>query len=169
MSKKFPIDEFDSVTAQGGRHRVRRTGKTRAVEFFRVAIVALVVAGVGFFGLKLIDSANLFAAAPAPVETVSAQDIAQGLEIGVIDATNVAGTADKVAKSLVDSGYNVTSATELSAGTSHSTVKNTIIYYFDTANKAAAKVIAAALGAYPVQQSTAYAGAITVVIGADYK
>ena len=36
-------------------------------------------------------------------------------------------------------------------------------------DKAAAAVIAKALGAYPVEQSTAYAGAVTVVIGADFK
>jgi hypothetical protein len=170
MSQKFPLDEFDSVAAHGGRHRVRRTPKIRALEFVRILVVALIVATLGFFGLKLVDSANLFTATSAPVETVSVQDIAKGLEITVLDATAVNGTADKVAKTLVDAGFNVISASELSGdSSSKAQVPATTVYYFDSGDKAAAAVIAKALGAHPVMQSTAYAGAITVVIGTDFK
>jgi hypothetical protein len=170
MSQKFPLDEFDSAVAHGGRHRVRRTPKIRALEFLRILLVAIVVAVLGYFGLKLVDAANLFTAPSAPVETVSAADVAKGLEITILDATATAGTADKVATSLVDSGFNVVSAGELGGEvSSKSAVDKTVVYYFDIGNKAAAAVIAKSLGGYPVEQSTAYAGAITIVIGTDYK
>ena len=170
MAQKFPLDEFDSAVSHGGRHRVRRTRKIRVLEFLRIVVVAIIVAVVGYFGLKLVDASNLFTAPSAPVETISAADIAKGLEITILDATATTGTADKVATSLVDSGFNVTSAGELGGdSTSNSKVDQTIVYYFDAGNKAAAAVIAKSLGAYPIKQSTAYAGAITVVIGADYK
>lgn len=170
MAQKFPLDEFDSAVAHGGRHRVRRTPKIRALEFLRILVVALVVAVLGYFGLKLIDSANLFSATSTPVSSVSIQDVAKGLEITILDATATAGTADKVATSLVDSGFNVVSAGELGGEvSSKSEVSQTIIYYFDSGDKAAAAVIAKSLGSFPVKQSTAYAGAVTIVIGTDFK
>ncbi|MFM6939427.1 MAG: LytR C-terminal domain-containing protein [Rhodoluna sp.] len=170
MSQKFPLDEFDSAVSHGGRHRVRRTRRIRVLEFLRILVVGLVVAVVGYFGLKFVDATNLFTAPSAPVETISATDIAKGLEITILDATGTAGVADKVATALVGSGFNVTSAGDLGGdSSSNSKVDQTIVYYFDSGNKAAATVIAKALGAYPVKQSTAYAGAVTIVIGADYK
>ena len=170
MAQKFPLDEFDSAVAHGGRHRVRRTPKIRALEFLRILVVALVVAVLGYFGLKLVDSANLFSATSTPVSSVSIQDVAKGLEITILDATATIGTADKVATTLVDAGFNVVSAGELGGEvSSKSEVPQTIVYYFDAGDKAAAAVIAKALGTYPVKQSTAYAGAVTVVIGTDFK
>jgi hypothetical protein len=170
MAQKFPLDEFDSAVAHGGRHRVRRTAKIRALEFLRILVVALVVAALGYFGLKMVDSANLFSATATPVASISISDVAKGLEITILDATAKAGTADKVATSLVDSGFNVISAGQLGGeSSSNSAVAQTVVYYFDAGDKAAAAVIAKALGAYPVQQSSAYAGAVTVVIGTDFK
>ena len=169
MSQKFPLDEFDSVVSHGGRHRVRRTPKIRALEFLRIVVVALVVAVVGFFGLKFVDSANLFSTAE-PVPTISVTDIAKGLEITVLDATNVSGTADRVATTLVDGGFNVVSAGLLGGDSSSNTeIEQTIVFFFNVDDKAAAAVIAKTLGGYPVKQSTAYAGDVTVVLGADFK
>jgi hypothetical protein len=170
MAQKFPLDEFDSAIAHGGRHRVRRTPKIRAFEFLRILVVAIVVAVLGFFGLKLVDSANLFTATSAPVQTVSISDVAKGLEITILDATTTSGTADKVATSLVDAGFNVVSAGLLGGEvSSKSQIDKTVVYYFDAGDKAAAAVIAKTLGTYPVKQSTAYAGAVTIVIGTDFK
>jgi hypothetical protein len=169
MSQKFPLDEFDSAVSHGGRHRVRRTPKIRALEFLRIVVVALVVAVVGYFGLKFVDSANLFSTAE-PVPTISVTDIAKGLEITVLDATTEGGTADRVAATLVDGGFNVVSAGQLGGDSSSNTeIEQTIVFFFNSDDKAAAAVIAKTLGAYPVKQSTAYAGDVTVVIGADFK
>jgi hypothetical protein len=169
MSQKFPLDEFDSVVSHGGRHRVRRTPKIRALEFLRILVVALLVAVVGYFGLKLVDSSNLFSTSE-PVPTISVNDIAKGLEITVLDATTTSGTADRVAATLVDGGFNVVSAGKLGGDSSSNTeIGQTIVFFFNADDKAAAAVIAKTLGTYPVKQSTAYAGDVTVVLGADFK
>ena len=170
MAQKFPLDEFDSITTHGGRHRVRRTPLTRLLEFGRIALVALVVAVLGYFGLKYVDSANLFTTTTSKSATVSTASKARTLQITILDATSTKGIADKVATSLVDAGFNVYSAGQLGgADSSKSEVAKTVVYYFDAANKASAGVIAKELGGYPVAQSTAYAGPITIVIGTDYK
>jgi hypothetical protein len=169
MSQKFPLDEFDSVVSHGGRHRVSRTPKIRALEFLRIVVVALVVAVLGFFGLKWVDSANLFSTSE-PVPTISVTDVAKGLEITVLDATTTSGTADRVAATLVDGGFNVVSAGQLGGDSSSDTaIDQTIVFFFDVDDKAAAAVIAKTLGAYPIKQSTAYAGDVTIVLGADFK
>ena len=165
MSQKFPLDEFDSAVSHGGRHRVRRTRKIRVLEFVRIVVVAV----VGYFGLTLVASANLFSASE-PVPTISVTDIAKGLEITVLDATATSGTADRVAATLVDGGLNVVSAGQLGGESSSNTeVGQTIVFFLNVDDKAAAAVIAKTLGGYPVKQSTAYAGAVTVVLGADFK
>jgi hypothetical protein len=169
MSQKFPLDEFDSVVSHGGRHRVRRTPKIRVLEFLRIVVVSLVVAVIGYFGLKWVDSANLFSPSQS-VPTISVTDIAKGLEITVLDATATSGTADRVAATLVDGGFNVVSAGQLGGDVSSNTeVEQTIVFFFNSDDKAAAAVIAKTLGAYPVKQSTAYAGDVTIVLGADFK
>lgn len=170
MTQKFPLDEFDSVAAHGGRHRVRRTPKIRVLEFLRIVVVALAVAILGYIGLKFVDSSNLFSPTSTPLPTISVTDVAKGLEITILDATTISGSGDKAATSLVDAGFNVVSAGPLSGdGSTTSEVPATIVYYFDVNDKAAAAVIAKALGAFPVEQSTAYAGAVTVVLGSNFK
>jgi hypothetical protein len=104
------------------------------------------------------------------VPTISVTDIAKGLEITVLDATTTSGTADRVAETLVDGGFNVVSAGQLGGDSSTNTeIAQTIVFFFNAEDKAAAAVIAKALGTYPVKQSTAYAGDVTVVLGADFK
>ena len=44
MAKKFPLDEFDSATVHGGRHRARRTAKDRVLEWIRIFVAAALVA-----------------------------------------------------------------------------------------------------------------------------
>jgi hypothetical protein len=48
-------------------------------------------------------------------------------------------------------------------------VGQTIVFFFNADDKAAAAVIAKTLGTYPVKQSTAYAGDVTIVLGSDFK
>jgi len=170
MAKKFPHDEFDDVASHGGRHRVRRTARIRALEFLRILVAAIVVAALAYVGLKFVDAGNLFTSSTTPVAKVSETDIAKGLEITVLDATGVTGTADIAAKKLVDAGFNVVAASELAGDNStKAKVPNTVVYYFDKADKLAAAIIAKRLGAFPVKQSTAYAGAVTAVLGSDFK
>ena len=107
MSQKFPLDEFDSVASHGGRHRVRRTPKIRALEFLRIVVVALLVAVVGYFGLKFVDSANLFSTSE-PVPTISVTDISvedindnlSKVQLTVLNGTVSVSLSERVVRSI---------------------------------------------------------------------
>ncbi len=165
MPKKFPIDEFDSVAPHGGRHRARRTKRDRARELLRVAVVAAVVAGLGFFSLRLIDNGVKFDSGSTPTVSAFADPMKQ-TGVTVLDSTQANGLASKVAHKLLDAGWNVLTADNLSDGASH---KTTIVYVSASTYQPAATSLLRTLGKFEVQVSATYSDPITVVLGSDFK
>jgi LytR cell envelope-related transcriptional attenuator len=162
MSKKFPLDDFDNLPAHGGRHRIRRTGLDRVREFLRIMILAVVVAGVGFFGLTWADSSNIFqGSVPKPTAVA---DATKGYSITVLDATETAGTAGKLGHKILDAGYTIVTTDNAAKKQA-----KTVIYYSNVDYKATAQALTAIVGKFPLKLSTAYSDAITVVLGADYQ
>ena len=107
MAKKFPIDEFDSATVHGGRHRARRTAKDRVLEWIRIFVAAAVVAGGGYLTLKFVENSSVFdgylpSSNSSPEASISAKPAVLVLDGG---DENLAGAAGKF---LQDAGYNVT-------------------------------------------------------------
>ena len=170
MAQKFPIDEFDSVVAHGGRHRAKRTAKDRLFEWFRIFIAATVVAGSAYVGLNLVENASVFngeISSPTPSATIAAT-VDPG--VTVLDASGQAGLAAKVAHLLLDAGFNVlTAANAVDVENQPVEAEKTIIFINDEAAKAEATKVAAKLGKYSVEISTNYPGPITVFLGTDYK
>lgn len=165
MPKKFPTDEFDFVEPHGGRHRARRTKRDRARELLRVTVVAAVVAGLAFFTLRVIDNGVKFDSGSTP--TVSAfADPLKSTGVTVLDSTQADGLASKVAHKLLDAGWNVLTADNLSDGSRHD---STIVYVSSDAYKAAATSLLRTLGKYSVQVDGTFGDPITVVLGPDYK
>jgi len=164
MAKKFPNDEFDFVTPGGGRHRARRTKRDRVREFVRVLVAAAAVAGLGLFGLRILDSGVKFDISTAP--TTSSVVNLTTVGVTVLDSTDAAGLASKVAHKLLDAGWNVLTADNLSDGTKHET---TIVYISDEANRSEAKRLLKTLGKFAIETSDAYSDPITVVLGPDFK
>lgn len=162
MSKKFPLDEFDQLPAHGGRHRIRRTGVDRAREFFRYMIMAVVVASTGFVALTWADSGNIFNGS-VPKPTVAA-DSTKGYPIAVLDATETDGVAGDLGHKILDAGWTVVSAAD-----AEDKADKTVVYYSNVDYQATAKELLAVVGKYPLELSTDYSDAITIVLGADYK
>ena len=173
MAKDFPKDEFDSVTAVGGRHRAKRTVRSRFASFLRYAALTLAISGVAIVGLNfsssstqigdILNGAGNQAAGPAGFN-------AGGLGVTVIDSTDKKGLATKVGQSLFDAGWNVVSAVNLNLlGVTATTDNTTVVYATTSSAETAAKDLLKTLGSYTVQLSGAYADPITVVIGSDYK
>lgn len=162
MSKKFPLDEFDQLPAHGGRHRIRRTGVDRAREFFRYMVMAVIVASVGFFALTWADSGNIFNGS-VPKPTVVA-DSTKGYPIAVLDATETDGLAGGLGHKILDAGWTIVSAAD-----AEDKADKTVIYYSNVDYQATAKELLAVVGKYPLELSTDYSDAITIVLGADYK
>ena len=170
MAQKFPIDEFDSVVAHGGRHRAKRTAKDRLFEWFRIFVAATVVAGSAYIGLNLVESASVFngeISSPTPSATAAASI---GPGVTVLDASGQAGLAGKVGHLLLDAGFNVlTAANAVDSESKPVEGEKTVVFINDESAKAEATKVAAKLGKFAVEVSTNYPGPITVFLGADYK
>lgn len=169
MAQKFPIDEFDSVTAHGGRHRAKRTAKDRVFEWMRLFVAATVVAGSAYFGLNLVENASVFSgevSAPAPSVVATTNDPG----VTVLDASGREGLAGKVAHLLLDAQFNVlTAANAIDFENQPVEADETVVFINDETAKAEATKVAAKLGKFAVEVSTNYPGPITVFLGSDYK
>jgi hypothetical protein len=165
MPKKFPTDEFDFVEPHGGRHRARRTKRDRAKELLRVTVVAAVVAGLAFFTLRVIDNGVKFDSGSTPTMSAFADPL-KTTGVTVLDSTQADGLASKVAHKLLNAGWNVLTADNLSDGASH---KSTIVYVSASTFKPAATSLLRSLGKYSIQVDATYSDPITVVLGSDYK
>ena len=169
MAKKFPIDEFDSATQHGGRHRVRRTGKDRLFEWVRIFVAAALIAVLGYGALKLMENSTVFdGVLSAPSPSATASDAAPGVKL--LDGTGVEATVAKASTALIDGKYNFLGAAKLqdSAGKAIS-IEKTLIVITDEVFRSQATEIAALFGDAPVQVSTEFAGPITVILGKDFK
>ncbi len=167
MAQKFPIDEFDSATGHGGRHRARRTKRDRVREFVRVLVVATVVGLCGIVGLKIVDGSVVI----DPSELVQASPSAstssvKATGVTILDATGQAGLASKVAHELLDAGWNVLTADNLEAA---SVPEKTQVLISSPQFEAASKTLLKTLGEYEIQVSAGYSDPITVILGADFK
>jgi hypothetical protein len=169
MAQKFPIDEFDSVSAHGGRHRAKRTAKDRVFEWMRIFVAATVVAGSAYVGLNMVENASVFSgevSAPAPSATATTTDPG----VTVLDASGQDGLAGKVAHLLLDAGFNVlTAANAVDFENQPVEGDKTVVFINDETAKAEATKVAAKLGKVAVEVSTNYPGPITVFLGSDYK
>jgi len=168
MAKKFPIDEFDSATVHGGRHRARRTAKDRVFEWIRIFVAAALVAGFGYGLLQYVQNSSVFegylptgnSSPSASAETRPAVVILDG------GKENLAGKAGQLLK---DAGYNVTGASKLvDADKKPVLIETTVITITDELFRADAEAIAAKIGGPAVVVSPEFAGPITVVLGSNY-
>lgn len=170
MAKKFPVDEFDSATQVGGRHRARRTAKARIFEWLRVFLVAIVVGALAYGGLKIADNAAIFEgvisnASPSPTASVETRP-----EVGVIDGTGTEAAGVPFSSQLVDAGYNVVVTENLvDVDGNPSSIEVSTIAITDELFRAEAEAIAKLVGAPLVAVSSQFAEPITIVLGADYK
>ena len=188
MAKDFPVDEFDSVTAVGGRHRAKRTVRSRLASFARYAAVTAVLSGSAIVALNITSAGTDLGAVSAPNTQGLSGFNANGLGVTVVDATEKLGLASKVAMSLFDDGWNVLAAVNLnlpvakvapgtipapaptpSATGAEDPSKFTTVYVTTDAAKSAAGDILNAIGNYRIVQSATYADPITIVLGSDYK
>jgi hypothetical protein len=169
MAKKFPIDEFDSATVHGGRHRARRTAKDRVYEWLRIFVAAALVAGVGYGTLKFVENSSVFSGyLPNSNSSPSAStDTRPGVVVLDGGDENLSGAAGQILK---DAGYNVTGASVLvDADKKPVKIKTTVITITDELFRADAEAIAGKVGNPEVVISPEFAGPITVVLGSNYK
>lgn len=166
MSKKFPLDEFDSVTAQGGKHREIRTAKHRVIEWLRIFVVAAAVATVAYVGLKIADNNVIFTESL----NLGSQPTATELKVTVLDGSNIEGAVTAAGEALIKAGYALGDVSELvDLDRNQVDVANTVVIAVSQDDLAEAAEVANVLGAeVQVVLSSEYPGPITVLLGADY-
>lgn len=171
MAKKFPVDEFDAAPAHGGRHRIRRTAKHRALEFFKIAAYAAIVATLGWGGLKAFDAITVVFDGNLPATTAQTAANKVTPQVTVLDGTKTDGLASKVAHQLLDASYNVVTAANF-VDANNAEVKATAIYVGDEAAKAeatkVAKTLKLAASVISINESMAAAGTVTIILGTDF-
>ena len=172
MSQKFPLDDFDFNREVGGRHRARRGGSDRLLEFVGVIVAGVVLSGGGFFVLQGIAAGGqLGADTGLPISTTAANQFTKGNGVGVsiVDASRANDAASKLAQKLLDEGWNIwTASRAVNSVGNPALVKTTTVYTTSDATSKVAATLAKSLGNYQVVVSNAYADPVTVVLGTDY-
>jgi hypothetical protein len=169
MAKKFPIDEFDSATVHGGRHRARRTAKDRVLEWIRIFVAAALVAGLGYGTLKFVENSSVFDGYLPSSNSAADANVSAKPGVQVLDGgdKNLASDAGRLLK---ESGFNVTeTAILVDANNKRVKIKTTVVTITDELFRADAEAIAAKIGNPEVVVSPEFAGPITVVLGSNYK
>jgi hypothetical protein len=172
MAKKFPLDEFDFVTRQGGIHRASIKMSDRLVGLVKYLASVAVISGAGILGLTAFSASNQVngQVTTAPTSNVVAEEYnADGLGVTVIDSTTQKGFAFEVAQGLLDKGWNVYGAADAGPASGGTDFKKTTVYYSVESSKAAAEKLLADLGDYQIKQSSFFSDPLTVVLAKDYK
>ena len=168
MAKTYEPDEFDSVPEHGGTHRARRTKTDRVVEFLAVMGVSALVAVLGYFGLKAVDAQSILPASLTNVVSTAGSKIdIKKVAVSVFDATQTDGQASAAATVLLDAGFNISAAAAVTPKDGKVPTE-TIIYIPNLDYAPAAKAVEKALGGtYPIQVSSDFQEAVTVLLGSD--
>jgi hypothetical protein len=180
----FPKDQFDNHPDdlhRVGAHRGPRVKGHRWVAFAWAFLATCVLVIAGLFVLSLLDSSFQILPAASPNATNSATSTptptitpvtdpstitSRNITITVLNGTADSNADEQAAKKLTDAKWVVSS----NGPSSSTTIKATVVYYADAANKDVALGVAKTLGVGTVALSENFPGApITVVVGSDFK
>ncbi|WP_431218567.1 LytR C-terminal domain-containing protein [Leifsonia xyli] len=184
MAEKFPRDRFDETPddlARVGAHRAPRSRGRGWIAVGWAALATVLLVGIGIFALSLVNgsisfhgptsSATRSTGSPTPTASPTptiVPTVNPALKVNVLNGTSTEGLAGTVGQKLTAAGWTVGAL----ANADKTDLAQTIIYYSDPANQAAALGVAQSLPGATIQQSTAFSdtGAdITVVVGANYQ
>jgi hypothetical protein len=180
MAEKYPKDRFDTIPddlSRVGAHRTPRPKGRGWIGFGWAALATVVLVGLGIFGLSLVNGSISFqggttsasptpTATPTPTPTI-VPTVDPNLSVFVLNGTTTTGLANTVADKLTAAGWKVSSR----ANASDNTLSQTMVYYSDPKNEAAALGLAQSLPGAKVavtQDYVATGADLTVVIGSDY-
>ncbi|MEO7015478.1 MAG: LytR C-terminal domain-containing protein [Leifsonia sp.] len=179
MAEKYPKDRFDTIPddlSRVGAHRTPRAKGRGWIGFGWAALATVVLVSLGIFGLSLVNGNNSFQgtansgspiATPTPTPTI-VPTVNPALNVFVLNGTTKPDLAKTVGDKLVAAGWKVSSR----ANASTSTITQTVVYYSDAKNEAAALGIVKSLPGAKVgvtQDYVATGADLTVVVGSDYK
>jgi hypothetical protein len=184
MAEKYPRDRFDDIPddlQRVGAHRAPRPKGRGWIAVGWAALAVVILVGAGIFGLSLVSgsisfhgspnssSAGTGSRTPTPTPTPTiVPTVDPSLSVNVLNGTTTEGLGGTVSDVLTKAGWKVGAV----ANADKQDLTQTVVYYSDPKNQAAALGVAQSLPGATVEQSQAFAdtGAdLTVVVGSDYK
>lgn len=166
MAEKFPVDEFDRVSAVGGRHRKQVSRGSKLFAGIGYLGVAAVLGGAGYYGL---EAASQLSQQPGSSQQVASRYVAGGASVTVLDASGRKSLATDLAQKLAAEKWNVLTAADLINESDPTLVNDkTQIFANSESNLSIAKTLAKLVGNFEVEQSSTYPDDITVVLGTDF-
>lgn len=172
MAKNFPKDEFDFVTRSGGHYRGKLGFVDRLIGFSKYLAATAALSAASIFALIALSSGSQLQGALDDIAStiIRTNETYKGSSLGVtvLDATGKSGTASKVAKKLLDAGWNVYGAANKALTENEPAPSNTLIVVNSEAAQKAAQGLLADLGSYQITLQNVYTDPITVVLGTDY-
>jgi hypothetical protein len=165
MSSKKSQDELDLLTPDYqhvGRHRSRKQGKARLIEFAWLLVISLVLGGAGFEVLQYVNNGTVLAASTPKVTSSDGVDLST--PITVYDASGTRKFASPVGQLLLDAQFIV----PVSA-TGHIPVSFTYIRVTDAKYIPLAKKLLPVIGNYKIKVNPKSKYLITVILGRNYK
>ena len=182
MAEKYPRDRFDDIPGdlhRVGAHRAPRPKSRRWIAVGWAALATVVLIGAGIFGLSLVSGSISFegspntgtgtgtpTVSPTPTPTV-VPTVNPALTVNILNGTSTEGLGKEVGDTLAQAGWKVGAV----ANADRTDLADTIVYYSDPANEAAALGAAQSLPGATIQETQDFAetGAdLTVVIGTDF-
>lgn len=180
MAEKYPKDRFDAIPddlQRVGAHRAPRPRGRGWIAFGWAALATVLLVGLGVFGLSLVNGSISFhgttgggsptatrTATPTPsiVPTVN-----PALTVNILNGTATEGLGAKASAALKAAGWKIGAV----ANADQTDLKETVVYYSDAKNEAAALGVAKSLPKATVQETQDFVATgadITVVLGSDY-
>jgi hypothetical protein len=181
MAEKYPRDRFDDIPdglQRVGAHRAPRPKGRGWIAVGWAALAVVVLVGAGIFGLSLVSGSISFhgstpsgsAGTPTPTPTPTptiVPTVDPSLSVNVLNGTTTANLATDVGKKLAAAGWKIGAV----ANADKQDITQTVVYYSDPKNQAAALGAAQSLPGATIELSQAFAdtGAdLTVVVGSNY-
>jgi len=180
MAEKYPRDRFDDIPddlQRVGAHRAPRPKGRGWIAVGWAALAVVVLVGAGIFGLSLVSGSisfhgtpNSSSGTPTPTPTPTptiVPTVDPSLTVNVLNGTTTSGLGGKVGDTLTQACWKVGAV----ANADRQDLTQTIVYYSDPKNEAAALGVAQSLPGATVSLTQDFAGSgadLTVVVGSNY-
>lgn len=184
MADKYPKDRFDTIPddlQRVGAHRAPGPRGRGWIAFGWALLATVLLVGLGIFGLSLVNGSNSFhgptasrsastaapsTPTPTPTPTIT-PTVDPSLSVNVLNGTTRGGLAKTVGDTLTAAGWKVSAL----ANADKTDVAQSVVYYSDPKNQAAALGVAQSVPGATIQETQDYAASgadITVVVGANF-
>ena len=168
MNPEPVIDEFDSISGVGGKHLAPKRPADYIISFLTLTLISMVLAGGGIAGLQILNENVIFSGSVVEEETPIESGVPTE-EIAIVDATNSENLLKTLSEQLMETGWNVVSASSLSdQDPSLPASPATLIFISSESYRALGEALQIEFPGAPIEVSSQFEYPATVLVGTDY-